>query len=86
MAVRVPRLMAPVIRDRSKMVSPEFSNIRGPHLASLGNPPRNDLVSRAASLSRPDYNLRDQLSRHVSKYLLFHTARLAVTVKAEARG
>jgi hypothetical protein len=78
MAVRVPRLMAPVIRDRSQMVSPEFPNIRGPRLASLGNPPRYDLVSRAASLSRPDDNLWDQLTGHASKYLLIHATRLAL--------
>lgn len=86
MAVRTPRLMAPVIRDRSKMISPKLPNIRGPRLASLGNPPRYDLVSRAASLSRPDYNLRDQLSRHVNKYPLFYPARLAVTSPRHAGG
>jgi hypothetical protein len=76
--------MAPVILDRSKMISPEFPKIRGLSLASLGNPPRYDFVSRAAALSRPDYNLRNQLSRHASKYLLIRTVPLALMSSAKA--
>jgi len=75
--------MAPVIRDRSKMVGPEFANIRGTRRARLGNPARYDLVSGAAPLGRPDYNLRDQLSGHAGKYPLFGVGRLAKLLNQE---